>query len=159
MLNIRGTLSWMLGVLLIISITSVAFGQQEPKAESELSESETIKIIREIHQLEKDMIKEIYKLDKEMREHVENEIGGVNKNLSDMNRELGSLQASMTFIKWVLATIAIPVALYILSVTFPGLLFWRKKEKVFSPEGIPETSAHPLAEDEMSNQRIQQGNA
>ena len=143
MINKKIILYQTFGVLFILFITSVAWGQQESQSESS-TESETIKIIREIHQLEKNLIKEMYGLDKQMRDHVDKNMKDINKQISDMNSELGSLKATTTMIKWIMGIIAIPIALYILSLTFPELLFWQKEKKE-APKGLVDTTGEPLA--------------
>ena len=143
MINKRIILYQTFGVFFILFITSVAWGQQESQSESVLSESETIKIIREIHQLEKNMLEKMHDLDLKMRKHIDDNIGSVNEKIAVMNRELGSLKATTKIIMWILGIIAIPTALYILSLTFPELLFWRKEIKD-TAEGIVDTSGEPL---------------
>lgn len=124
MLNIRITLSWIFGILFVLSVTSITWGQQE---NSTLSESETIKIIQEIHKVEKNLLKEMYELDKQMRGHVDDSISGINKQITDMNRELGSVQSTTKYTFWILSGICLPVAFYFLTLIEPRLIFWQKK--------------------------------
>lgn len=139
MLNIRITLTWIFGVLFLLSITSITLGQQNQQINTALSESETIKIIREIHELEKNLIKEVHNLDTKilkeihgleikMRDHVDNKINTV-------------IILTIT----VLGVIGVPVILHFLKLTFPGIYFWQKKKKDV-PEGIIDTSGEPLAD-------------
>lgn len=129
MLNMRVLLSQVIGVLTVFSITSVALGQQDQQAGSVLSESDTIKIIREIHQIEKNMIKQMHDLDLKMRDHVDNKISSVNEKITNMNRELGSLKSTAKYTFWISSAIGVPVILYFLTLTFPELLFWRRKKQ------------------------------
>jgi len=150
MLNIRIILSWIYGILFILSITSIAWGQQDQQVNTALSESETIKIIREIHDLEKSLTKEVHDLDTKllkeihnleikMRDHVDKKISG-----------------STTTLIVIMAGIGIPVILHFLKLTFPGMYFWQNKKKDV-PEGLIDNSFEPLADNNPTNQQTPQG--
>lgn len=152
MLKLRITLSGIFGILFILSITSIAWGQQDQQVNTALSESETIKIIREIHELEKNLIKEVHDLDTKILK----EIHGLELKMRDhVDKKINN---NIIITITVLGVIGVPVILHFLKLTFPGIYFWRKKKKDASPEGIPGTSANPLGDNESSNQPSAQGN-
>ena len=162
MLNKRIVLSQIVGVLFVLFITSAAWGQQGSQAESVLSESETIKIIREIHQLEKNVLKEIHDLDTKMLKEIHDLDTGMLKEIHDLEVKMRDhvdkkISGSTTTIILILAGIGIPVILHFLKLTFPGIYFWQNKKKDVL-EGITNTFIEPLADNNPINQTSPQGN-
>ena len=151
MLNKRIVLSQIVGVLFVLFITSAAWGQQGSQAESVLSESETIKIIREIHQLEKNVLKEIHDLDTGMLKEIHDLEVKMRDNVDK------KISGSTTTIILILAGIGIPVILHFLKLTFPGIYFWQNKKKDVL-EGITDTFVEPLADNNPIKQTSPQGN-
>ena len=123
MSNKRFVLYQIFGVLFVLFITSVAWGQQGTQAGSLSSESETIKIIREIHELEKNALKEIHDLDTKMLKEIHNLEVKMQEHVDKKVNE------STTTIILILAGIGIPVILHFLKLTFPGISFGRRKNK------------------------------
>lgn len=96
MLNERGTLCGIFGILFVLSVTFAALGQtvpSEPDKTSvapEPSQSDTVTIIQEIHASETRIREEIHKIDKDM----------------------AVLKAKVNIIQWVVTIIGAPVFIY-----------------------------------------------
>ena len=145
------------GILFVLFITSISWGQQDQQVDTTSSESETIKIIREIHQLEKNLNKEIHDLDTKILKEIHQLEKDVIKEIHDLEVKMlnhvdKKISGNITIFIMVMAGIGIPVILHFLKLAFPGIYFWQNKKKDVSLEGIPETSAEPLAVDDITNQ-------
>lgn len=110
MLYQQRTLLWIFGILLVSSIYSLGFAQSGQKADSTLSQSQYIDLIKEIRQLDTKMAErmgeqntkiaeKIGELETKMREHVNKQISNVNDDLKELRDDIAFMKGMFTTIQ------------------------------------------------------------
>ena len=156
MSNKRIILSQAFMVLFVLFTISAVWGQQGAQSEKVLSGSETMNIIREIHQVEKNVTKEIHDLDTKVLNEIHDLDTKVLNEIHDLEVKMRDhvdkkVSESTTTIILILAGIGIPVILHFLKLTFPGIFFWQKEKKE-APKGLVDTAIEPLPDSNPINQ-------
>ncbi len=129
MLIQRKTLLWIFVFLLIFSIYSDGFAQSGQNSNTELSESQYIKIIEEIRkletkmtdrisQLETKMTDRISQLDKDMRAHVDVKVSELSKDINELRSDVSYLNGQLSIIKWVMTIIGAPILVGLIIIYF-----------------------------------------
>ena len=131
MLNARGTLWCILGMLFVFSITA-AFAQQEQQSDSALSQSQADKIIEKIDELEKNMLKGMHELELKMRDHVDTKFKELDNKFNKLDKEVAVLRSDVNNLFWVLTVIGVPAFLYFLNLLWSKFKLWLNKDKEVS---------------------------
>ena len=88
MLNERGTLWCIVGLLFVLSITAAAYAQQDQQPDSALSQSQFLQIIDRIDKVEKNM-----------RDHVDKKFGELDKRIDDLEAKFHELDKKVAVLR------------------------------------------------------------
>ena len=98
MLNQRAPLLCIFGIFFVFFLYSIGFAQSGQGSDSALSGSQYNDLIKEIHQLDKNLTKNISELEIKMRDHVD-------KKISEVNDDMEEIQKDIAFMKGMFNTI------------------------------------------------------
>ena len=140
MLNVRGTLWCILGILFVILITSAAFAQQEQQPDSALTQSQADKIIEKINELETNMLKGMHELETNMRDHVDKKIAEVNTNITELKEDVANIKGQLTIIKWGITVFGAPLLIGIVVIIVQNHFSRKNNAKIVSEDAAEATS-------------------
>ncbi|MDE0316622.1 MAG: hypothetical protein OXM61_17185 [Candidatus Poribacteria bacterium] len=110
MMNVRINISGIMGMLFIFSLTSTGLAQESQQSDSSLSESDTVMLIKEIHNLDTKLTGNFHTLDK----------------------NLGILNLKTNFLLGILTVIAVPIVVSFLSTYLQNRLSNRNNAQLVS---------------------------
>ena len=129
MLNARGMLCCIFGILFIFSIVSAAFAQQDNSA---LSQSQFEKILEKIDESEKETLKGMHELETKMRDHVDKKIAEVNTNITELKEDVANIKGQLTIIKWGITVFGAPLLVGIVVIIVQNYLSRKNDGKIAS---------------------------
>ena len=112
MFNVGRTLRGIFGILFVLSMTTTASGQQDQQSGSSLSESQYIKIIEKINESDKNVSEQIHGLEIKMREHIDKRITELNKNYTNIDKDVAYIKGMLYILIGVLVLIGAPVSVH-----------------------------------------------
>ena len=151
MLNVRRTLWSIFGILFIFSITPAAFAQQ----------SDTDKIIQEIHRLETKMVEKIneletntlkgmHELETKMRDHVDKKIGELDTKFHELDKKVALVDLKANILIGVFGVI---ITLVVIPILVPVL-----KQVVLNRLNLRKNNGVPSGPQPEAERILKQGN-
>ena len=98
--------------LFVLSMTATVSGQQDQQSGSSLSESQYIKIIEKINESDKNVSEQIHGLEIKMREHIDKRITELNKNYTNIDKDVVYIKGMLYILIGVLVLIGAPVSVH-----------------------------------------------
>ena len=146
MFNVGRTLWGIFGILFVLSMTATVSGQQDQQSGSSLSESQYIKIIEKINESDKNVSEQIHGLEIKMREHIDKKITELNKNYTNIDKDMAYIKGMLYILIGVLVLIGAPVSVHFII----QILDRRNKDKeaperqdMWSPSKFQATGGNP----------------
>lgn len=139
MLNQRSTILCLISIFFIIFTCSVGFTQSVQKSDSALSGSQYNDLIKEIHELDKNMTKKMGELESRMRDHVDDKISALSTDINKLSQDVAFINGQLSIIKWALTIIGGPLLVVIIGVLVNNYFQNRRnKNKVAIQSGVKE---------------------